>query len=58
VSGSGSRTPIAIVGMACRLPGADDVDGFWTLLTESRDAVVELPSHRLNRELYFDERRG
>ena len=44
--------------MACRLPGGDDLDGFWTLLNEGRDAVVEFPPHRLNRELYYDRRRG
>ena len=24
--------PVAIVGMACRLPGADNLDQFWSLL--------------------------
>ena len=51
-------TPIAIVGMACRLPGADSVDEFWKLLVEERGAVVEFPPHRLNRQLYYDERKG
>ena len=35
--------PIAIVGMACRLPGGvNDTDAFWQLLTEGRDAVGEV----------------
>ncbi len=58
MSGSSFRTPIAVVGMSCRLPGADGLDAFWDLLTEGRSAVVELPPERLNRELYFDTRRG
>lgn len=52
------RTPIAIVGVACRLPGADDVDGFWRLLSEGRSAITEMPPHRLDREMYYDARRG
>ncbi|PPK65445.1 type I polyketide synthase [Actinokineospora auranticolor] len=40
------RTPIAIVGVACRLPGASTVDEFWTLLGEGRDEVTEIPRDR------------
>ena len=32
---------IAIVGMACRFPGADDLDAFWDLLEAGRDAVSD-----------------
>ncbi|XBS67969.1 type I polyketide synthase [Acerihabitans sp. KWT182] len=38
--------PIAVTGLACRVPGADTADGFWRLLAEQRDAVEEIPSHR------------
>ncbi|MFD5544772.1 beta-ketoacyl synthase N-terminal-like domain-containing protein, partial [Streptomyces sp. NPDC127079] len=39
--------PIAIVGMACRLPGGvDDPDGLWRLVAEGRDGMVELPDDR------------
>ena len=27
-----SEKPVAIIGMGCRLPGADNVDEFWQLL--------------------------
>ncbi|MFF3292045.1 type I polyketide synthase, partial [Streptomyces sp. NPDC003023] len=38
--------PIAVVSMACRLPGGIDTpEGFWQLLAEGRDAVGESPSH-------------
>lgn len=30
---------IAVVGMACRLPGAPDVDAFWQVLAEGRDVI-------------------
>ncbi len=32
---------IAIVGMACRFPGAENVAAFWRLLDEGRSAVTE-----------------
>ena len=32
---------IAIVGMACRFPGAPDLDSFWNLLTSGRDAITD-----------------
>ena len=32
---------IAIVGMACRFPGAPDIHSFWRLLDEGRTAVTE-----------------
>ena len=32
---------IAIVGMACRVPGAEDLDGFWRLMQSERNMVTE-----------------
>nr|WP_275408421.1 type I polyketide synthase [Streptomyces sp. SID9727] len=43
---SRDREPIAVVGMACRVPGAGDVDAFWQLLLDGRDAVREVPARR------------
>ena len=40
-----SAEPIAIVGLACRLPGAAALDGFWDLLHNGRNAIG--PSPRL-----------
>jgi len=42
-----AREPIAIVGMACRFPGAPDVDAFWQLLTEGRDALQPFSEEEL-----------
>jgi len=53
-----ANVPLAVVGMACRLPGADNLDQYWRLLVEGRSAVVELPPDRLDQELYFDPRKG
>ena len=33
--------PLAIIGMACRFPGAPDLDAYWALLEEGRSAITE-----------------
>ncbi|MCY3603135.1 MAG: type I polyketide synthase, partial [Chloroflexi bacterium] len=38
---SAGGEPIAIVGMACRFPGANDLDSFWRLLEEGGNAISE-----------------
>src|SRR5262245_33862994 len=38
--------PLAIVGAGCRFPGGEDLDGFWRLLVEGRDAVGPIPPER------------
>ena len=45
--------PLAIVGMACRLPGADGLEAFWNLVVAGRTAWGKLPESRLPRDLYF-----
>ncbi|MEU6819802.1 beta-ketoacyl synthase N-terminal-like domain-containing protein [Streptomyces atriruber] len=40
---SAGPEPIAVVGMACRLPGAADPAAFWQLLSEGRSAVRATP---------------
>ncbi|PIM71508.1 hypothetical protein CTU88_15690 [Streptomyces sp. JV178] len=40
------RTPIAVVGYSCRLPGAPDPEAFWRLLATGRHAITEAPSDR------------
>ncbi len=44
---------IAVVGMSCRLPQADDVPSFWRLLRDGTDATGEMPANRWPDE-YFD----
>nr|AHB82053.1 polyketide synthase [Sorangium cellulosum] len=46
--------PIAIVGMGCRFPGADDLAAFWELVRDGRDAITEVPASRWDAGEYYD----
>ncbi|TSC24493.1 type I polyketide synthase [Corallococcus sp. Z5C101001] len=46
--------PIAITGAACRLPGARDLDSFWGLLRDKRDAIREVPADRWDIDAWYD----
>ena len=41
-----AEATIAIVGMACRFPGAVDLESFWRLIVEGRCAIGEPPPGR------------
>ena len=50
-----SEEPIAIVGMACRLPGGvTDPDSFWRLLDLGIDAISEVPRSRWDIDALYD----
>ena len=54
---SGNRCPVAIVGMACRFPGAEDLSAFWRELEAGANAVTEgVPGSGVGRvgELFPD----
>ncbi|MEM7581236.1 MAG: polyketide synthase, partial [Cyanobacteria bacterium P01_A01_bin.80] len=46
--------PIAIIGMGCRFPGADNPQAFWELLSNGIDAISEVPADRWDINAYFD----
>ena len=46
--------PIAVVGMACRLPGAENLDAYWKLITGNRDAFREIPADRWDVNAFYD----
>lgn len=47
------REPIAIVGMACRFPGADGLDAFWRLLRDKVDAIRTVPAERWDADAVY-----
>lgn len=49
-----SLEPIAIVGIGCRFPGADNPAAFWKLLRDGIDAVTEVPRSRWDADAYYD----
>ncbi len=42
---------IAVIGMACRVPGASTPDEFWQLLRNGESAITEIPADRYADEL-------
>eukprot|EP00727_Mastigamoeba_balamuthi_P011460 m51a1_g6937 putative beta-ketoacyl synthase (4857) ;mRNA; f:212997-229652 len=54
VAESDHKEPMAIVGLACRFPGAPGKEAFWRLMTEGRDAVSEVPSSRFDIDEFYD----
>ena len=54
-----NKESIAIIGIGCRFPGGvNDVESFWKLLEEGRDAVSEVPADRWNVERFYDAEPG
>ena len=46
--------PLAIVGLACRLPGgANSAEQFWELLARGEDAIKPIPASRFNMRDHF-----
>ena len=54
----GVPKPIAIIGIAGRFPGADDLDTYWANLVAGRDCVTEIPSTRWDHGRVFDPAPG
>ncbi|MFE6918324.1 amino acid adenylation domain-containing protein, partial [Streptomyces rubiginosohelvolus] len=44
--GEGREAVAAVIGMACRFPGADTPEDFWDLLIDGHDAITPVPSGR------------
>ncbi len=50
-----TQTPIAVVGMACRLPGGiDSPRALWEALLRGEDLVTEVPADRWDAEEFYD----
>ncbi len=49
------REPIAIVGIGCRFPAhASGPEGFWKLLMEGVDAMIDVPRDRWDHRRFYD----
>jgi acyl transferase domain-containing protein len=48
------KASIAIVGMACRFPGADGVDEFWDVLRNGKCTIGPVPPDRFDIDALYD----
>ena len=55
---TGRSGDIAIIGLAGRYPGANDVDAFWENLAAGVDSVSEIPIERWDWRRDFDPEKG
>jgi len=46
--------PIAIIGMSCRFPKAENAEAFWKLLLNEEDAIGPIPQDRWQVDDYYD----
>ena len=45
--------PVTIVGLACRVPGAENPSQLWTLMEEKRDVQKKIPQDRFNVDAFY-----
>jgi acyl transferase domain-containing protein/acyl carrier protein len=44
------HSALAIVGMACRVPGAESIDEFWKMVCDGEHQIRDLPARRVERD--------
>jgi acyl transferase domain-containing protein/acyl carrier protein/SAM-dependent methyltransferase len=49
------RTEIAIIGMSCRFPGANNYEQFWENLKNGRSSIIEIPKERWDWKAYWGD---
>jgi 3-oxoacyl-[acyl-carrier-protein] synthase II len=47
--------PIAIIGIGCRFPGANNPEEFWQLLVEGKNAITKVPPQHWNLQQYCND---
>lgn len=58
-AGVAAATPVAVIGMACRLPGGiSSPEQFWMALLRGDDLVTEVPRERWDIDDYYDPEPG
>ena len=46
--------PIAIIGIGCRFPGAENPEAFWSMIRDGIDGISEIPKSRWDADSYYD----
>ncbi|MCZ8241041.1 MAG: amino acid adenylation domain-containing protein [Microcystis sp. LE19-131.1A] len=49
---------IAIIGMGCRFPGADNPEAFWHLMRDGVDVIADIPRERWDMGKFYDSTPG
>ncbi|GFN30065.1 hybrid non-ribosomal peptide synthetase/type I polyketide synthase [Paenibacillus xylaniclasticus] len=49
---------IAVIGVAGKYPGADNIEQFWRNLQEGKDCITEIPRDRWDHAVYYDKERN
>ena len=49
------KDEIAVVGVGCRFPGADNLSEYWSLLMNGENHVKEIPKERWNVDAFYDD---
>jgi polyketide synthase 5 len=58
-TGTAPVSPVAVIGMACRLPGGiDSPEQLWEALLRGDDLVTEIPPDRWDADEYYDPEPG
>ena len=47
--------PIAVIGIGCRFPGANNPAEFWKLLSEGKNAITEVPAEHWDLQQYCND---
>ncbi|QIC04840.1 SDR family NAD(P)-dependent oxidoreductase [Brevibacillus sp. 7WMA2] len=50
---SDKEADIAVIGLSCRLPGANQLEEYWSLLAEGRKAINFVPEERWGYQNHF-----
>ncbi|XP_064600270.1 uncharacterized protein LOC135466619 [Liolophura sinensis] len=48
-----SPADVAVVGLGCRFPGADNLDEFWRVLSKGENHVIDVPPDRWNVDAWY-----
>ncbi len=53
-----ANVPIAVVGMACHFPEAENIKEFWENLRAGKDAIKEVPISRWDSSQFYSPEKG